>query len=482
MNGVTYFKNKVNFLQQSFLYLLVGVGVGMTLVFIPAEYFLLAVVGCGVLVGVCRKPEVGVLIIFLMTSSIVFQENMPMLPIGIGSLHLTDIVLVSLLGTIFIRRYTGNRESLVRTPVDIPLLLFYVTAVFTSAIAVKFGGLDATQMIRGIRPITYYLVFFVATNLIRDKKQLNFIIRGLFISAAIVAIAMVLQVLVGDSIQLIPGRVEQANAEYDALRILPPGETQLYYALVVTLCLSVVREISVVRLLPLTMLYGVGILLTYNRSFWVAILLTIAILLLTLSAKCKKRILVYLTMVAISGFFTVTAFKGKSMVMDSYHSMSDRFVSLFGNDKLLKSESLEYRYLENHYALKQIAEHPALGIGVGKAYRPILFGADDELDSYMHNGYLWLVTDVGIVGFLFFIWFYFGFIFRGLRNWKSAGDERLRALVVGFTMSSIGMLFVAVVNPVFMEGNSIVVIALFAGLIETAVRLNNPTNGVRNGC
>ena len=145
---------------------------------------------------------------------------------------------------------------------------------------------------------------------------------------------------------------------------------------------------------------------------------------------------------------------------------------MFTGKELIKSRSLEIRRLENKYALEQIAKHPVLGIGLGNTYRPI-FWKDDTLTYYMENGYYWILMDMGIPGLLFFMMFYLRFLVRAYMNRNAINDDFLRSALTGFMLSGIGILPMVIVNPIFMQWFSIVVISLCIGLSENIIRFNN---------
>jgi O-antigen ligase len=132
------------------------------------------------------------------------------------------------------------------------------------------------------------------------------------------------------------------------------------------------------------------------------------------------------------------------------------------------------RRIENEYAFAQIRKHPLLGIGLANDYRPQIYGPEDTLNNYVHNAYLWLLTDMGFIGFLLYCWFYLRFLIRAATNWKKITDAFLQATVVGFLISGIALLPMALFIPVFMEWFSIVVIACMAGLTETLIRSYAP--------
>jgi O-antigen ligase len=160
--------------------------------------------------------------------------------------------------------------------------------------------------------------------------------------------------------------------------------------------------------------------------------------------------------------------------------MSDRFISIFTGSKLYKSDSLEWRRVENKYALQQIVKHPFLGIGLGKDYRPQIFGSYDTSTGYIHNGYLGILLDVGLIGLLPLLWFFVRFVIRGFRNWDKIKDTYMNLLLTGFTLSVLGVLLINMVSPVFRQWFSIVVFPTIIGLSEVIIRINEMELHKRN--
>jgi O-antigen ligase len=70
------------------------------------------------------------------------------------------------------------------------------------------------------------------------------------------------------------------------------------------------------------------------------------------------------------------------------------------------TQTLEQRVVELEYALPQVMPPPLLGYGLAAPYRPCL-----PLDtmkcskpSYIHNGYVAILFNLGVLGFAAFIW------------------------------------------------------------------------------
>jgi O-antigen ligase len=422
---------------------------------------------------VVKKPEVGILCIVVLISSIVFEESLPLLPIGIGSLHITDVLIIFYFFLLFIKASSDSSFTMVRSPLNLPLALFISYGFFSAFISIYLYGSDATDIVRMLRPVCYYSIFFVVTNLIREKKQIIFVVRGMFTVATIVALVMLVQARLGDAIKLIPGRVERSstfNEEFETLRLLPPGQTLLYVFLIVAICIyamNVKEHLLKFKYLLSIVTLATGVMLTYNRTYWVAIMLSSFILFLVMNKECKKRLVALFTiLVLLVGALKIVT-SDNEQFQETTSAIVSRFTSLLTGNELQESSSVKARTIENQYALQHIIEHPLIGIGLGTVYRPRVFVPEDEITYYVHNGFVWLLLDTGGIGFLLFFWFYLGFIIRCFRNWHSVADDSLRHLVMAFMLSGIGILPMTLYNPIFMQWFSIVVIAIMSGLSES---------------
>ena len=155
------------------------------------------------IVATLKRPEIGLVGILIATSSIVFEEQLPLFSMGSISLHIPDLILLLLLGLIVARRLVEPEFRIVRTPLDWPLLIFYGVTLLSTFIAIYQSSVGVQQTTRAaIRTLSYYLTFFIVTNLVRERRQLNFLLNGLFLLATMVAAVMVMQFLLGDSARL----------------------------------------------------------------------------------------------------------------------------------------------------------------------------------------------------------------------------------------------------------------------------------------
>jgi len=460
--------------------MLLGLAVAALCVAAPLHLIAL-LVGGSILILTLKRAEVGILCIVTAIASIVFEEALPVIRFGFGSLHLTDILLLELLVLVLVGFAVSRRRRRTRTPMDLPLLLFYLAALVTAVVGLS-AGTEVERVRRAGRVVTYYLLFFAVTDLVRTRRQLAFLVKGMFAIAALVAAAMVVQAAIGPAAALMPGRVEAASTfgrSSEALRILPPGQVTVYVLFVTSLCFLMLRKRDRPMVLSgsfyLALLLGVAILLTYNRTYWVSVMVSVGILLGVAQTGKRSRLLRVIGVgLVAAGLAVLIAVGSGGKLNAAVTAMSQRFASLFAGRELLESSSLEMRKIENGFALQRIREHPLLGIGLGSRYRSNLLywsNGEDPLQGYIHNGYLWILVKTGVAGLVPLLWFWIAFLRRGLRNWRRVGDPFLQSAVLGFTLSAVGYLMMAVTIPVFMDWHSVVISAVTFGAATSILSL-----------
>jgi hypothetical protein len=458
------------------MWLLIPILMGLLLTYFPPE-IVAALIGGAIAVWlVLLFPEYAILGTVVLVSSIVFEENLPLISVpGIGSLHITDIVLLVLLVRLIYLSLADPNFKFSISPLSRPLILFMLVVASATVYSVEFCKLDFNQVLREARGFSYYMLFLVITGLFRKEKQIKLLIKGLYLIALFVAIAMIAQAILGDSILLIPGRVETAGtfgSDYGTLRILPPGQTLIYVLFTTTLCMIVLTIKRQILCHVILILLGAGVMLTYNRVYWVSIMISMGALMIVGTKSVRKRlaffVVVFVTLLCTtSGVFSLLG----GVYAKSAAAIYERFASVFAGRQLTESSPIEDRVIENEYAMETIKSNFVFGSGLHSYYRPNIYGDRDELNYYVHNAYLWFMKDVGAVGLAVFMWFFVGYISRGIRNINKVNDDSMRATLAGFALSGLGIVPMAIVNPIYMQWFSIVCIGIMSGVSESIIYL-----------
>lgn len=378
------------------------------------------------------------------------------------------------------------QRKFARTPLDWPLIIFFGVTLISTLIAVSNKSLEGVEARRWIRIIAYYLTFFMVTNMIRNQRQLDFLLNGIFLMATIVAVVMIVQFLLGSSVQILPGRVEslwtQGTTFEDVTRVLPPGISIVIVSFISLVCILVLTKSKPVKLLQFIQcsLLGTAFLLTFLRSYWAAIIMVFFLMMLLIKRKYRLRIIKWalialylLTIILLVVFINPDSRMAKliSASMDRLSTLA-KLETFQGQDS-----SLSWRLLENDYAFSTIASHPWLGIGMSARYRPFEPLLDSDTSGYdfrrhIHNGYLWILMDTGLIGFLAFMWLSITFVRRGLRNWRSIANDRMRGIALGFTLVYIAVLIAAIANSTFTQWSWTPVIGIIMGVNEVIFKEN----------
>jgi O-antigen ligase len=426
-----------------------------------------------------KRPEMVLLIILVGIATFV---NVDLIPRYSG-IYATDFLLLSLLGVIAARWLVDRDFKLVRTPLDWPTLSFYGFAMLSTFIAIAESRVTPKQSLDEMRYMTYYLSFFVVTNLVREKRQLRALLRGILFLAVLVAVAMIVQYVLGAQIHLLSGRVETLTTDgtrYEGIaRIIPPGEPLLFGAFVVLAAILVLNKFTAASLWRVLLcgLLGLAIILTFRRSVWAVTGLALLIIGIVANQEGRRRLWGWGVAVIVAATLAFVFVDGESNSQTARLTKAfvERFQTLF-EDKTFESKNastLRWRDFEYKHAIPQIISHPLFGLGLGAVYRPYLPGVDHErFDGrrYIHNGHLFIMMKAGMLSYLGLLWLTFTFLKRGFKNWRRMQNGQTKAVVLGLTLAYLGTFISAVSEPRFCDWNNwVIAIGIMMGINEAII-------------
>jgi len=433
--------------------------------------------------AVLKRPEIALLGILIATSTIVFEERLPLLSFGPISFHIPDVLLLGLLGLVVVRWLIRPEFKLVRTPLDIPLLVFYGVTLLSTLMAIAQSSADPTDARREIRVLSYYLAFFVVTNLVRGLRQLNLLLNGIFLLATGVAGGMVAQFLLGSSVRLMPGRIEslgtQGTMYEDITRILPPGWSIVLVSFLAILCIMSLEKAGSGKWPKFlqTGLFGIALLVTFLRSFWAALIVAFILMAYLFRGRERQRLMNW------SSIATLLAVLILLVIYSDSGSRAARLVdasfarlNTLGKSGTFQGEddSLNWRKVENTHAFSTIRSHPLLGVGMGARYRPwdprldhrTPRGYTADLRRLIHNGHLKILVQSGLLGYICFLWLSLTFLFRGFKYWRDINDFRKRGVVLGFTLTYVVLLIASFANSSFVQWRWTPILGIMMGINE----------------
>lgn len=138
------------------------------------------------------------------------------------------------------------------------------------------------------------------------------------------------------------------------------------------------------------LLNAVSLLLTFERTFWIAAV--VGILVVTAKATSTQRLRALLLMPpAVVVFFAALALFAPAELTTARERLLS--VGQYGTDK-----SVRYRIVESQHVVSQIRQHPILGSGLGAS---IYWGqpwsqVPPRSQTFSHDSYLWLGWKIGV--------------------------------------------------------------------------------------
>jgi hypothetical protein len=466
---------------EVWLPLVVGLALGASIVVVPPWLVLLGLVGLvGVVAGV-NRPEFF-LMAFVFIEATILSSNNPLLSVDVGvQVFITDLLFLLLFAVLVFRLLSEQDFKLVRTPLDLPLALFIVMVTAVTVFRLAQSSFDfLPYAIPHLRSMMYLGVFFAVTNLIRDKKQVHVLLNWLMILGAFVGLAMIAQAIVGESVRIIAGPVENlitGEVLYaDVTRIRPPGRSTVLIVAMLASTAIIFEGITLKKTwrIGAAGLAGIGVLLTFWRSYWGALMISFSLLFFFL--RPRKRLLFVLLGILVGVLLIAgVTFSGDTRIHDFVDASLYRFQTLLRVGEYNDISTLQWREVETAHAIASIKEHPFIGVGLGARYRRLDSRLDGEYYDgrrYIHNGHLWLITKTGVLSYLPFIGLSILFVIRGIRHWRQVDNPLESAALLSFSLSYVGVLAAAMAEAIFRQEFWIVIIGLMMGINEVIIRLN----------
>jgi O-Antigen ligase len=211
-----------------------------------------------------------------------------------------------------------------------------------------------------------------------------------------------------------------------------PNYAAAYLGILIVLCLSV-RQMSVPAFLrrlsiPLLILASLALALTFSRGGWLQLLLSIAIL---IGAKWLRD--------GISWTALITAAAAVILFVACVVIPNPISQRLSADDK----GSMHSRVPLMHLAWSMIAAHPVLGVGANNfaAVMDDYEGSEfrHEWLYTVHNEFLLVCSETGVLGFAAYIWIYFSIIRKAWSLWKTR-DVFFAPLGLGVMAGTWGLL------------------------------------------
>ena len=216
------------------------------------------------------------------------------------------------------------------------------------------------------------------------------------------------------------------------------------------------RTAFVRRLLVATFVLNIAdLLLTYERTFWLATIVGAVIIVARSGRDARRRVFKWtpLALAVVVGAVLLTP--------STFVTAEQRLLSIgqYGTDT-----SVHYRVVESEHVLAKIHAHPVTGSGLGATIywgRPTE-GVPAHAYNYSHDGYLWTSWKLGIPGAALIVAI---LVISALWRGAPGADPVYAAVRRAAQATMVTMLIVSVTFPVF---NSLQITCLLGVLLAIA--------------
>ena len=364
-----------------------------------------------------------------------------------------------------------RREEISQTQTPFPFtvpLVFYICATFLSI----FNTPQLFVSIKGaIRTVVYMMSGFLVYELIRSRRA----VYNLFVStfpAAAIAVVWTIVVLIYH-IDLWQWREAYQGTPFTNYSVYG-SFTAVFFLIVFSRLLLDNTLYDRVLYTGLLIIFGFGLIMCFSRGVWLSVIVAVGFLLMQLgTGEGHKKIL----FIGFVGIFILVIFSLPGVSELVLYRISSAFSLEFASNKA--------RLLRWGQAFIMFLQHPIIGNGYG-AFAMLYEENVSLVGAYTaqfrlgaHSEYLQVLAELGIVGFVAWMWLIIAFFRYGLRSLRGMGDEFYRSLIVGLMGAELSLLVHFTVNNL-MNGDAIgVPFWLIYGLVPAIVQIANEEKSVQ---
>ncbi len=424
---------------------------------------------------ILRRPDIGALIVIVLVAmvprAVLFDRG---LPLGGGSLKVTDLLLLLTLGS-----WLAGRAL---RPASFPLPSRSVTVLLLGVIGFALVGVVTAHVLGSspklslveLRPLLSYLLVFPLVSGALSWRTFD---HGLCIALVSAGVSACIAITM-----YVNGQGGVASFTGGALRVQSTIYLMPLIALVwVPVVIAYARTARIrAAALALAVLALGGVYFTFARGAWVALVLTSPMVLVLLPPHRRRRALRWLLTILAVAVCAVFAFNAASAhrVANPLTAGLKRFQSVgaFRSD-----ESSRFRFAEWSEAGRQIERHPLTGIGLGNSitFTNPMYSTEYNTYGYtfstyyIHNSYIWLALKLGLLGALVFVSLLARVCWLAYRGYREASDPRARMVLLASLGSLFAILVLSATGPHLTVDNATPVVAGLIAAVEIARRLTS---------
>lgn len=308
-----------------------------------------------------------------------------------------------------------RRQPYLPAALGLPLLL--VALAMASGLAVTVGqGWSPRDTLFSMHVLAYVLVLpILIVNLDLSREQLMLLLKGAIALALLKAALGLVVMAAGGSVELDGGT---RLTYYE-----PTANWVILIALLGTVA-AIAGGLPKERWMAIAVpLLTASLLLSYRRSFWIAALLGLLLVVLLGTSRRGRRVMVPALVLVGIAIWTVG-----SIQFQAQTPLASRVESL-APSKLESNAQDRYRLDERVNVIAEIERHPIAGIGLQQDWRaterplPIEHVAGRQ---YVHFALLWWWMKLGILGAAAFVSLLIAALLLSWRTWRRNREPLFR--------------------------------------------------------
>jgi hypothetical protein len=341
-----------------------------------------------------------------------------------------------------------------------PLLM--VALALAAGLAVTLGqGWSPRDTLFTMHVLFYLLLLPIAiVNLDLERDQLMLLLKGAVAFALLKAAMGLIVMATGGSVELDGG----THLTYYE----PTANWLIMLALLGTVA-AIAGGMPKERWMAVGMpLLTVALVLSYRRSFWIAAVLGLLLVLLLGTSRRGRRVLVPVLLLVAGSIWVVG-----SIEFQAQTPLANRVQSL-APSKLETNAEDRYRLDERVNVVAEIRRHPVAGIGLQEDWRASERPLPVEHENgrqYVHFAALWWWLKLGFLGAVAFVSLILGGIVLSWRTWRNNREPLFRCFGLASLCGFLGLIAIeTTASFTGVDARFTVVLAVQLGLLAVLQR------------
>jgi O-Antigen ligase len=311
-------------------------------------------------------------------------------------------------------------------------LLFLLGALLLGVVNGKLSGAGRGAMISQIETVTMLaLMPFVVVNALNGRGA----VRNFALAGAVFAVIKGLEGTVGWAMG------QGMSFGSTTLTYIEPTANWLMLLLLLTLAVAVIHRVPTSAWLRWGSLFALAALvLSFRRSFWIGAILGFILILLLATGRRGGRVLlpgiIIFTLAGAAAFVVAGPTNSSNPVQARAKALSPSQIQLNADDR--------YRIEERRNVLKDLAQRPFFGLGIGVpwvAHRAVSIDFNGSR-QYVHFLPLWYWMKMGIFGLIAYIWLFGTALWMSFSIWRRHPDGLHRSIGLAAFAGFAGLMVV----------------------------------------